>query len=58
MYLLNRQQLIRHAEDTTSNYLTIYNFLKKNLQHTSYYYRLGDILTKLLIVLMTKKLKN
>lgn len=42
MYLLNRQQLIRHAEDTTSNYLTIYNFLKKNLQHTSYYYRLGD----------------
>jgi hypothetical protein len=29
MYLLNRQQLIRHAEDTTSNYLTIYNFLKK-----------------------------
>lgn len=42
MYLLNRQQLVRHAEDPTSNYLTILNFLKKNLQHTSYYFRLGE----------------
>jgi deoxycytidine triphosphate deaminase len=42
MYLLNRQQLTRHAEDPTSNYLTILNFSKKNLQHTSYYFRLGD----------------
>lgn len=43
MYLLNRQQLIRHAEDPTSNYLRIVNFLRKNLQHTSYYFRLGDV---------------
>ena len=42
MYLLNRQQLLKNVEDHSSNYLKILNFHKKNLQHTSYYFRLGD----------------
>jgi len=43
MYLLNRQQLERHVSDLNSRYLTIKNFSSKNLQHTSYYFRVGHI---------------
>ena len=43
MYLLNRQQLEKHANDFNSRYLTIKNFSSKNLQHTSYYFRVGHI---------------
>ena len=41
MYLLNNYQISKHVEDVNSIYLTIENFNKKNLQHTSYYFRLG-----------------
>ena len=43
MYLLNRQQLERHVSDLNSRYLNIKNFSSKNLQHTSYYFRVGHI---------------
>ena len=42
MYLLNKQQLVRHTENVNSSYLKILNFKIENLQHTSYYFRLGD----------------
>jgi deoxycytidine triphosphate deaminase len=41
MYLLNNYQISKHVEDANSNYLDIDNYEKDNLQHTSYYFRLG-----------------
>lgn len=42
MYLLNRQQMITRVNNTRLNYLNIRNFELKNLQHTSYYFRVGQ----------------
>ena len=42
MYLLNKQELERHTSNPNSSYLSIKNFNLKNLQHTSYYFRVGS----------------
>ena len=41
MYLLNYAQIRRHVNDNNSKYLEIEDFDESNLQHTSYYFRLG-----------------
>jgi deoxycytidine triphosphate deaminase len=41
MYLLNNIQIETHATKSDFNYLGIEHFEKNNLQHTSYYFRLG-----------------
>lgn len=42
MYLLNAQQIKRHVDAPLGQYLDILNFDEKNLQHTAYYFSLGD----------------
>src|SRR5688572_13521914 len=42
MYLLNAQQIKRHVEAPLGQYLDILNFDEKKLQHTAYYFSLGE----------------
>jgi len=46
MYLLNNTQITKSVFDTKIKYLGIENFEKQNLQHTSYYFRLGTTYVK------------
>jgi len=52
MYLLNRQQLERHVSDLNSRYLTIKNFSSRNLQHTSYYFRVLLVVMEMQLVMV------
>lgn len=42
MYLLNAHQISKHVQSPRGQYLDIINFDEGSLQHTSYYFRLGD----------------
>jgi deoxycytidine triphosphate deaminase len=42
MYLLNAQQISKHVQGPRGHYLDIVNFDESKLQHTSYYFRLGE----------------
>lgn len=42
MYLLNAQQIKRHVDSPRGQYLDIVNFDERKLQHTAYYFSLGD----------------
>lgn len=42
MYLLNHHQIKRHVKAPLGQYLDIVNFDERKLQHTAYYFSLGD----------------
>jgi len=42
MFLLNAQQIKRHVDSPRGQYLDIVDFDEEKLQHTSYYFSLGD----------------
>jgi deoxycytidine triphosphate deaminase len=42
MFLLNSQQIERHVESPRGQYLDIVDFDREKLQHTSYYFSLGE----------------
>jgi deoxycytidine triphosphate deaminase len=42
MYLLNAQQISKHVQSPRGQYLDIENYDERSLQHTSYYFRLGE----------------
>ena len=46
MYLLNYDQIIKNIQSEHSNYLKIHNFKNEDMQHTSYYFRLGKNITR------------